>query len=395
MSFEDRSELYAGVGLFFAVLKDQACRHIERGPEAGRASSGATRDSIPAPTAFLKRAAVLHSDAAIYNDYPMVRAGRIPHRRRSPGAAVHPLLFESPAHARQGRRDPRAGESRTGTGRSPGACWTCSRPSLLTIRSSSTWYHATSALHARKRSVRRSDAALAASRRSCCPTMRTMLFDRAVTPEIHGTAEEPGAAVGRRYLPAAVPPHWSAYPAADGRRRGRARHSAGGGDQRGSRAIVPAGSRSIRTTSRRASAWRGCSNCASATTRRRRNWPRRWRRNPPVSSRITRISSPAARRRRSDGSTSAMAHYREASALFPGAQSALLAESQAALLGADVPATLAPIEHLDQSSTARDPWWPTTSPPAETPTRSWPTCGARFRSRRVQGSGFKVQGSGP
>ena len=53
----------------------------------------------------------------------------------------------------------------------------------------------------------------------------------------------------------------------------------------------------------------------------------------------------------------AMAHYREASALYPGAQSALLAESQAALLGADVPGTLGPIDRLDHSSTAKDPWW--------------------------------------
>jgi tetratricopeptide (TPR) repeat protein len=53
----------------------------------------------------------------------------------------------------------------------------------------------------------------------------------------------------------------------------------------------------------------------------------------------------------------AAGHYREASALFPGAQSARLALSQAALLGADVPATLEPIEHLDKSSSAHDPWW--------------------------------------
>ena len=53
----------------------------------------------------------------------------------------------------------------------------------------------------------------------------------------------------------------------------------------------------------------------------------------------------------------AAGHYREATALFPGAQSARLASSQAALLGADVPATLEPIEHLDRSSPAPDPWW--------------------------------------
>jgi tetratricopeptide (TPR) repeat protein len=53
----------------------------------------------------------------------------------------------------------------------------------------------------------------------------------------------------------------------------------------------------------------------------------------------------------------AAVQYRAASALFPGAQSALLAQSQAALLGSDIPATLAPLQHLDLSSSARDPWW--------------------------------------
>lgn len=53
----------------------------------------------------------------------------------------------------------------------------------------------------------------------------------------------------------------------------------------------------------------------------------------------------------------AAAHYRDAAALFPGAQSARLAQSQVALLAADVPAALEPIARLDRSSSARDPWW--------------------------------------
>jgi tetratricopeptide (TPR) repeat protein len=50
-------------------------------------------------------------------------------------------------------------------------------------------------------------------------------------------------------------------------------------------------------------------------------------------------------------------HYEAARALFPGAQSALLARSQLALLQADVPTALDRIEHLDKSSSAADPWW--------------------------------------
>lgn len=52
-------------------------------------------------------------------------------------------------------------------------------------------------------------------------------------------------------------------------------------------------------------------------------------------------------------------HYREALALFPDAQSALLATSQLALLGSDVAGALAPIQRLGQRSAqfTADPWW--------------------------------------
>jgi tetratricopeptide (TPR) repeat protein len=53
----------------------------------------------------------------------------------------------------------------------------------------------------------------------------------------------------------------------------------------------------------------------------------------------------------------AAGHYRSASQLFPGAQSALLALSQAALLESDVPAALESIQRLDNSTTVGDPWW--------------------------------------
>jgi tetratricopeptide (TPR) repeat protein len=52
----------------------------------------------------------------------------------------------------------------------------------------------------------------------------------------------------------------------------------------------------------------------------------------------------------------AVGHYKAAGLLFPGAQSAGLAQSQAALLEADVPAALESIQRVDKSSTARDPW---------------------------------------
>jgi tetratricopeptide (TPR) repeat protein len=57
----------------------------------------------------------------------------------------------------------------------------------------------------------------------------------------------------------------------------------------------------------------------------------------------------------------AIAHYKEAGALFPDAQSALLAQSQAALLGADMAGAADPIHRLEQLEIApakrEDPWW--------------------------------------
>ena len=52
-------------------------------------------------------------------------------------------------------------------------------------------------------------------------------------------------------------------------------------------------------------------------------------------------------------------HYQDAIALFPDAQSALLASSQLALLKSDVPATLTPVERLGSRSAVftADPWW--------------------------------------
>jgi tetratricopeptide (TPR) repeat protein len=49
-------------------------------------------------------------------------------------------------------------------------------------------------------------------------------------------------------------------------------------------------------------------------------------------------------------------HYKAAEAVFPGAQSAGLARSQAALLESDVAGALESIRRIDKSSTARDPW---------------------------------------
>ena len=58
-------------------------------------------------------------------------------------------------------------------------------------------------------------------------------------------------------------------------------------------------------------------------------------------------------------SAKAATHFTEANALFPDAQSALLALSRHALLQADIPATTAPIERLGARSldSNSDPWW--------------------------------------
>lgn len=54
-------------------------------------------------------------------------------------------------------------------------------------------------------------------------------------------------------------------------------------------------------------------------------------------------------------------HFREAAALFPDAQSVLLAESQLALLQADTPGAVAPVRRLSElpvdAAQRSDPWW--------------------------------------
>ena len=61
------------------------------------------------------------------------------------------------------------------------------------------------------------------------------------------------------------------------------------------------------------------------------------------------------------GMDEAAVDYRAAATLYPGAQSALLALSQVALLGADVTGALDPIHRLDVPPPAAlerdDPWW--------------------------------------
>lgn len=55
----------------------------------------------------------------------------------------------------------------------------------------------------------------------------------------------------------------------------------------------------------------------------------------------------------------ALQHYRDASALYPHAQSARLGASHAALMASDVPETLAPLERLAAAPATfdTDPWW--------------------------------------
>ncbi len=57
--------------------------------------------------------------------------------------------------------------------------------------------------------------------------------------------------------------------------------------------------------------------------------------------------------------TEARQHYKEASALFPGAQSARLSLSQSALAAADIPGAIAPVQDLPPGSgeLSSDPWW--------------------------------------
>ena len=353
LSFGERKAMNAGMPLFFSALLNSG-RVLHTNGEGEKHLIQLARGTrlTPGPVAFLKRAAVLHSDAAMSGERPVEPDGA-PNVRASV-AAKSPLLTN---HQLTADRD----------GEILGVVvanwnWPFAR-SLLDLISSrpgddpfvGAWYHATAAymlaegLHGEATPhLGRAAAVL--------PDDPRILFDRACYAEILGLPKSQvllsdadvvalrAQRTGRRLPRQNVGGPDLAIPLADVTNAEaeelfrRALHA--------DPALVEARVRLARLLNLRKRHQAAAAELSTALAAKPTG---------PVAFWAHLFAGRAAQALgRIDDAAD---HYRQAGVLFPGAQSALLAQSQVALLASDLPSTLAPIQRLDLSSAPRDPWW--------------------------------------
>jgi tetratricopeptide (TPR) repeat protein len=354
LTFEKRVELNPGVALFLNVLVGQ---RVATNSEARKDIAEAARQTRqnPGVDVFLKRAAVLHGDAALLNEIderqPADAAGASPETPSSPLLTRHNLFLDKDGEIK--------GEVLADWN------WPFAR-SLLDLLSPrpaddpfvATWYHATTALMLKKGLYGEAVSHLARAAEVLGDDALS-LFDRACYSEIQG-----------------LPVTQVLLSEADlvtlrAQRQGRRSSIRTPSDDKPRQLGIPppeAANDEAERLFRRA--LRVDPTFVEARVRLARLLEERGRYQEAAAELATVFAAKpvgpvafyahlfAGRAAQGLGRIDeAAGHYREASALFPGAQSARLAMSQAALLGADVPATLEPIEQLDKSSTAHDPWW--------------------------------------
>jgi tetratricopeptide repeat protein len=353
LTFANRIELNGGIGLFFAALR----KGVPTQNDAEKQIVARAREVIQSPGTeiFLKRAAVLHGDTALQNQVddplPDPLAGALP-----PETPATPLL------SRQRLFLNKDGEIHGEVFADWN--WPFARSLLDLIEPKpaddpfvATWYHATTAFMLQKglygeviTHLERAAAVL--------PDDARVLFDRASYSEIQGLplsqvllsdsdllalrAQHQGRASAIRTptakpLPLGIPPPEVANSEAERlfRRALRADPS-----------LIEARVRLARLLDARGKHEEAAAELTTALAEK------------PAGHVAFYAQLFAGRVAQALGQIEdAAAHYRDATKLFPGAQSARLAQSQIALLAADVPASLEAIQHLDKSITARDPWW--------------------------------------
>jgi tetratricopeptide (TPR) repeat protein len=353
MSFDARRELNTGLGLFFAVLKSQTVG--TSGDAAKRiAEIGRTARQTPGTEAFLKRAAVLHSDAAVYRDSSFDQPTgpvdtsplRIP---QTPLLSNHRLALD------------KDGEILGSVAADWNWPFARSLLDLLSPRPADdpfvgTWYHATLA-HMLGNGLYGEATPHLERAAAVLPDDARILFDRACYAEILGLPKTQVLLSDADIVELVA-------------RRAGGRPSKltfGGAAQLGIPLAEVTNAEAERLFRR---ALHVDPSFVEARVRLARLLDVRKRHEEAAAELTTALEGKpigtvafyahlfAGRAAQALGRIDdAARHYREAAALFPGAQSALLAQSQAALLGSDVPGTLAPIQRLDVSSSASDPWW--------------------------------------
>jgi tetratricopeptide (TPR) repeat protein len=355
LTFDQRTELSVGMGFFLSFLQGKPL--VIKTPAENQLArmAGATRQ-VPGAAAFLKRAAVLHADAAFKRHGEGVKPAE-PARK----AAAAP---EGPAAALLSHGSLYVNRDGEVLGETPADWnWPFARSLLDLILAShpddpfvAAWYHTTSAFMFQRglygeavTHLRRAAAVL--------PDDARILFDRASYAEIQGLPRtqvllsDQDVALRNAHKASsdlirtpADPTPTLGIPAAD--------ETNGEAERlfrlalRADPSFVEARVRLGRLLGLRKRHDAAATELAAALAA-----------NPtgPV---LFYAHLFAGRTAQAQGKIAdAAGHYQAAQALFPGAQSAGLARSQAALLESDVAGALASIQPIDKSSTARDPWW--------------------------------------
>jgi tetratricopeptide (TPR) repeat protein len=356
LTYEQRSILNDALPLFLnyllakgGAIRTESDRHI--------AAIGIAARRMPGTDAFLKRAAVLHSDAAVVG---VVTAAAPPApKANSSRGSVSPLLSDRPIYL--DRDGEIVGEAYSNWN------WPFAR-SLLDLLEAKPgddpfvgrWYHATAAVMLRKGWYAEASSHLAHAG-TTLPVDPQILFDRATYAEIQG-----------------LPVHQVLLSAEDlvalrARRFGRT-YQRGAGTQRAIALGIPppevANEEAERLFRQTLAA---DPTFVEARVRLGRLLYERKRYEEAARELDTALAAKptgvvafyarlfAGRTAQALGRiTDAAGHYRDADALFPGAQSALLAQSQLALLSADVAAALEPIGRIQRLLSrvpTEDPWW--------------------------------------
>jgi tetratricopeptide (TPR) repeat protein len=355
LTYDQRKALSVGMGFFLSFLHGKP-EVIETPAERSLAHMAGAIRVTPGPGAFLKRAAVLHADAAIERGaaglLPAEPAGQVSARPGAPAALL----------ARGSLYINRDGEI---LGETPMEWnWPFARSLLDLVLASrpddpfvATWYHTTAAVmlqrglygeavpHLERAAAVLPDDARVLFHRACyseilgLPRTQVLLSDQDVDASIRARSGQIG--------PIKVPVSGSA----------------------GRWGIPLAGDANDEAERLFRRALRADPSYVEARVRLGRLLAVRKRHDEAASELATALAANptgsvlfyahlfAGRSAQALGKIADSAgHYKAADLLFPGAQSSGLARSQAALLESDVPAALEAIRHVDTSTTARDPW---------------------------------------
>jgi hypothetical protein len=340
LTFDDRRMMSPGMELFLRVLAGKPVA-IRTMPEEGLAQLAVVTKRVAGVAVFLKRAAILHTDTAFKREIDVPARDRaVKDNVKSDGPPLPPGPVP-PSAALLSERNLYLNQDGEILGNTPSDWnWPFARRllALLSPRPADdpfvgTWYHATTAFMFQRglpgeviEHLHRAAAVL--------PDDARILFDRACYAEILGLPRNQ-VLLSDRALRLPDEDHTNDEAERLFRRALRADPS-----------YVEARVRLGRLLGLRKRHAEAASELATALAAR------------PTGEVLFYAHLFAGRSAKALGKlANAAEHYKAAALLFPGAQSALLARSQVALLDSDVPAALESIQRLDKSSTARDPWW--------------------------------------